>query len=348
MITNKFQRDPGISEGTGPSLADLTDPNYVAPVPPADPVNDSPTTDSTDPTDEKDNDNVEIDDDNVEVDDEAISFWETVSGITGNTYDIDYGETDPISPEGVAIRESFVAETASRNFEDHLKNTHPKGYAYLLHLEAGGSDEEFFKQSTPTLPERKSFETDITAQSYTVLNDLINRGVDEEIAQAQVDKYIKDNTITERAITIYSAYEEAQRNQLKNIEAYNKQQQDLYNQNVNTLLSKIDATLQSDNLKYIVPEKKQQDFKKFVQDNIRYSEGNFYVTQQIEDAKMGPLMEQLLFQFNGGNLNGLIEKKARTLTTQRLKTAVSKDRQVQNNKGEGVNSKPGFIPLGEL
>lgn len=375
MYKPRIFREPNIEGGTGqPTLADLTDPNYTPPEPtsssdePPAPIEGLNLDGSIQEGYEKDADgnivkSVEhplegepdanpeedepVENDNPE-DDNPEEFWNTVESITGEKYDIDYGDVDPISPEGVALRESHVKQKAALDFESYLKSKYPKGFAYILHLDSGGNDETFFnKEYSPTLPLRSDFESNTDLQMSTVLNDLISKDVDPEIAKITVDKYVKDNVLKEKALKVYEKYEEQQTKQLKELEEFNTRQQKEFQTSVDNLLSTIDKSI-TESMNIIVPEKKRQEFKSFVQDKIKYSDNKFYITQEIEQGKMGTLLEQLLFQFNGGNLDGLIQRKAKTVATQRLRTSVNKDKQAQNSVGQHPTNERKFIPLGEL
>lgn len=278
--------------------------------------------------------------------DEANQFYEAVSAITGETYEIDYGGVDPISPEGVAIRDKVVGEKYIKNFDEHLKTTYPKAYAYFLHLQAGGQDKDFFEQSTPTLPVRADFEVDTDQQASAVLNDLMAKGVDADVAQATVDKYIKENTLKEKALKIYDTYQSAQQKQLADIDAFNKKQQEEFNNSVSRLLTSFDTAIAND-MKLIVPEKKQAEFKKFLQDHTRYDNGKFYFAQEI-GQDLPKLLEQLYFKFNNGDIKSLVERQARSITTQRLRTAVNKDKKTQNTGADSRQTPEGFVPLGSI
>ena len=140
------------------------------------------------------------------------SFWKEVEQITGESIQIDYGGTDPLSPAGVALREMKIRGDAALKFEQYLKQTDPRGYAYLLHREAGGSDEEFFAKKSFVLSDREEFENSIEQQSSLLKHSLTEKGVPEEVAQATIDKYIKDNVLKEKALEYYELKLEEDKN----------------------------------------------------------------------------------------------------------------------------------------
>jgi hypothetical protein len=100
-------------------------------------------------------------------------------------------------------------------------------------------------------------------------------------------------------------------------------------------------------MKLIVPEKKQVEFKKFLQEHTRYDNGKFYFAQEI-GQDLPKLVEQMLFKFNNGDLKSLVERQARTITTQRLRTSVNKDKKIQNGERATTKNPTGFIPLSDI
>jgi len=277
---------------------------------------------------------------------EAAAFYAAVESISGENYEVEYGDADPISPEGIALRDRVVKQRGAEEFEKHLKSSFPKGYAYFLHLQSGGDDETFFSKATPTLPGRTDFESDTEAQSRMVLNSLISKGVDPDIAQASVDKYIKDNTLTTKALGLYDAIATDQLKQVEELDKFNKQQQEAFNASVSNLLSSYDKAIKSE-MSLIVPENKQQEFMKFLQDRTRWDNGKFYFTQEI-NQDLPKLVEQMYYAFVKGDLKTLVERKAKAITTQRLRIAVEKDKAAQQKAGNGTPASQKFVPLSEI
>ena len=64
---------------------------------------------------------------------------------SGVELEVDYGDLDPLSPEGVAKRETALAETAIESQMDYLEKNYPRAYKVLQHEANGGSVEDLFK-----------------------------------------------------------------------------------------------------------------------------------------------------------------------------------------------------------
>lgn len=278
------------------------------------------------------------------------SFWKEVEQITGESIQIDYGGTDPLSPAGVALREMKIREDAALKFEQYLKQTDPRGYAYLLHREAGGSDEEFFAKKSFVLSDREEFENSIEQQSSLLKHSLTEKGVPEEVAQATIDKYIKDNVLKEKALEYYELKLEEDKKQVEQLEKLQEQEQLKFKTAVTNLTRSLEDTISSTDMKFIIPEASKAAFQEFMKSNIRHENGKFYIVNEIGNdyRNVKELVEAQYFQFVKGDLKKLVERKAKTLAVQRLKANVKRAAGATvKGSGESTN-KSEYIPLGEI
>lgn len=286
-----------------------------------------------------------------EIDDseEATSFYEAVHAITGRPIEVDYGTVDPISPEGVALRERFVRDAAIEEWDKNLRENNPRAYAYFLHTESGKPDEEFFEQKSFSVPDTGKLETSTDLQSDLVKRALVAKGVPEEAAQLTVESYIKANTLKEKALAIHKEYQDADIEQLRRLEdAQNKQRQE-FDVQVKSVLDMVDNSIAGGNLRFVVPEAKQPEFATFVKERIQYNQdGNFYFTQVITPKDIKGQLESLFVQFNGGSLKDIVEKQATKLVAQRLRSTVQKDKATQTSGSEQTQSDNKYIPLGDI
>lgn len=279
----------------------------------------------------------------------AKQFYDAVHALTGRPVEVDYGDVDPISPEGVALREKIVRESAIEEWDERLRQNNPRAYAYFLHTEAGKPDEEFFAEKSVNLPDREKLETSTDVQANIVKQALILKGVPEMAAQMTVDAYIKDNILKDKALEIQAEYEKAQADQLKNLEEIQRRQNEEFNSQVKSVLGMIDTSVTANSLRYVIPEAKQQDFLNFVKSKVQYGQdGNFYFTQPISQKELNTVLESMYIQYSGGNLKNIVEREATKLATNRLRATVNKDKANQTSSTDSKQSKQSFIPLGEL
>ncbi len=273
-------------------------------------------------------------------------FYKQVSQITGENVEVDFGETDPLSPEGVALRDKAIRQDAVQKFEDYLKTTDPRAYAYMLHREAGGNDDDFFAQKTFVLPNRDEFELSIDAQTDILKRDLLGKGVPLDIVDASIAKYIKDNTLSEKAGAAYDTMWKAQEQQMQQIEQAQMEQRQQLESRIASVTNMISKGITEGALNFIIPESKKVAFNDYIKQNLRYDSGKFYVVNEVKDD-VKELLESQYFQFVKGDLSALIKKEAKTQTTQRLRTVVNK---ANNNslKSDAHNISKDYVPLGHL
>lgn len=361
----RLYREPNPSSGGGdplpPSLADIDnqDPTPTPPAePPAEPVEgldadgnvlegyeqleDGTVQKIEEPADDQD-DLDEPEDEGSGID--PTEFWKTVENMTGKPVEVEYGDIDPLSPEGVAMRESAVRDSAVKDFDEYIKDQYPRAYAYFLHVQGGGSDEEFFSEPSQGLVDRDTFESDPDIQANWILNDFYRKGIPEEVAQATVDSYIKNNQLRDRALKIYNEQEALDRQRLAQMEEQSRQSRDQFQRSIQDLNSTLDKTIKSE-MKVIVPESKQADFKKYVMDKVQHDGQKFFFVQEV-GQDINTALDALYLQYVKGDLKSIVEKRAQSKAVQRLGQRVKSDRSKSSGSGDDSSSK-GYVTLGEI
>lgn len=369
MKFNRIYRDAGAASSGGaaplPSLADLDDPNFK----PATSA-DTPTEvegldadgnllegyikqedgtivkvpESTDSAAAEETE--EEEEENTEVTPEA--FYEAVTAQTGIEVPVDFGDIDPLSPEGVAIRDLELVKQTRNNFEEELKTQYPRAYAFFLHNKEGGNDEDFFKAPAPAVLAREVFEEDPDAQEAWVRRDLLSKGLSQTIVDLQVKEYITQGKLKENALKVYDVTLEADRRRLEDIQQREAARQRTFDSSVQTLTKEVDSTIKA-GMKSLVPETKQQEFANFVMQHIQHDgENNFFAILPISKEEMATTMDSLYLQYLKGDLSKLVAKEAKKETTQRLKLRIERDTAKRKTSAEENSSSKTFIPLSEI
>lgn len=274
-------------------------------------------------------------------------FFEAVDQLTGEPVAVEYGEVDPLSPEGVAIRDKAIRKDEVVKFENHLKAQDPRAYAYFLHRSEGGDDESFFAQKTVSLPDEEFFKNSVESQSKLYKQSLIDRGVDEDIADSAVAKAIKDNTLTEKSTRAYNDIRTSQEQQLKQMEAEAQKEREVFQKECDLVLDNLNGTIDSGSMKFIVPDAKKPEFKEFVRNSLRHEDNKFYAVTEIGSNPKN-VLESLYFQYIKGDLSALIEKRAETKTVQRLKLGVQKARSGSPKSSNSSKLPGGYVPFGDI
>lgn len=291
-----------------------------------------------------------VDDGDADDSDDPLAFWEDVNKRTGIPVKVEYPEgIDPISPEGVVLRETVVRDQAVAMWEDSLKERYPRAYAYMMHHMEGGSDAEFLNNERGvSLPDRVTVEGSIELQTNLYKNDLLNKGVDPDIVEAQLANTIKKNQLGEKALGIYDGILKDQQAELSRIEVRNKQAAEQFDKIVKTVSTKVEQSLP--NLGFVVPEARKTDFLKYVDDHMQYDRGTgkTYLVLDFDPENPKTHLEAMAFQFLGGDLNKIVQQKVTTKASQRLRQQADKTKVRQPTSQQDDTGKDTFVPLSQM
>ncbi len=312
-------------------VPDLTDPPVDPPKPtdpPADPVDPNAAPKPADPVDPANppadppvDPNAPVDPDEPIDPDEAVTFFKAVEQITGEAVVVEYPEgVDPISPQGVALRDSAIRKSTYDEYDQFLREVNPRAYAFFLHTQRGGDEAEFFSQQSPTLPDIDAFKASADMQTRMVKQDLMSKGVDEDIADATVAKYIKSNTLEDKALAVYKTNETAQVTALANAEKLIEQERQQEAQAIAGVKTLVSKSITTGELKFVIPATEHGEFQKFVEGALRMDGGEFYAVNKVSPENMKEVLEGLYFQYKKGNLSAIIQKQVAQKAVQRLRT----------------------------
>jgi hypothetical protein len=327
--------------------------NDATPIDPANPANPGEPAESIDPAEPAEGDEGDQGDDQGDdestITDEDLVVWKEVDRLRGTEIPVEYGAVHPNSAEGILLREKAIQKWTVDQWVQELATTDKRGYAYLLHRQAGGRDEDFFNKPTPTLPPYDTFKESIDLQKNLLIADYTAKGIDPEIAEVTVEKLIEKGKLFETAEKVYNSEKSAEDTRIATTKALLDKQQADYTARVTQLDQTLNSTIE-ESLSIKVPDAKKAGFTQFVRGMIQETEGadgkpQFVVVQPIEAKEMDKLLQGLYFQFVGGDLNQVIQRKAKTAYLKRIQTQVDKTKQKPNAQG---NRNPQAKTMGEI
>jgi hypothetical protein len=110
----------------------------------------------------KEEETEETEDEPTEDEVQDAEFFKAVDALHGEELTVEYGDVDPMSPEGIFKREQAIADRSIDSWEASIKEKSPRHYAYLMHGLNGGSDEDFFEKTKDlgSLPTEEELEID--------------------------------------------------------------------------------------------------------------------------------------------------------------------------------------------
>lgn len=288
---------------------------------------------TTSPADPSADDDLPADD---EGDENPLQFWDDVDKLHGEALDIKWEDhkdpegnpIDPLSPEGVLIRDKAIEARAVAKFEQHLAANDARAYAYMLHRQSGGTDEDFFSTKTIALPEYTEFSNSVDLQQKLYREDLVRKGVSEKQAQFLVDQAVKDKEIFELADKAYKAQEKEEANKLIQIQTKLEADEKEFQNSVKALTTMLSTEINtSATMKFLVPEAKKTEFYQYVSSRVQESAGKFLIVQEIEKNSLPRLLEGLYLQFVNGNLKDVVERQAKTSNVRTLRDRLNRQQQ---------------------
>jgi len=278
------------------------------------------------PKDDEDAPAGEEEEDNSDPED----FYKEVNEARGiDALEVEYGDVDPLSPAGVAIRENAVAEQAQEEFEEYLEAKYPKAYAYFAHIAAGKPEEEFFGNASDleNLPTEAELLASTEVQKEMVVKNLIAKGNSEKHANLLVKAAIEDNELEEMAKEALKERESARQAKLDDVKKANDDAQQEKTQAISKLGSVVDNIVATGKIGNIsIPEKDRKPFAEALKKSVRYDNGKFMLVSELTDESKEELFSKEYFAFKKGNLGTLVQTAAKTENAKRLKATLPKDK----------------------
>lgn len=283
--------------------------------------------------------------------DQSLEFYQVVENSTGIKLEVEYPNgVSPLTPAGVAVRETALWNTAMATLDSNLKKEFPRGYAFIQHLQSGGTEEQFFDQGRHSykLPTAEELAESADIQSQVFRQDLITKGLDADSIEALLQKAIKENKLLEKSQQAYTVMDAAQKKALADIAEAAKVAEQERIRAVTGMTGQIKETL--DNFGFSIPKGDREAFDTYIKDKLEYDEQNkiFYLVQPVDPKELKMQLSSLFYQFKKGDLNALITKRAETKAAQTLKLKLdsAKSGGIRQSGEENTQKKP--LTLGEI
>lgn len=275
-----------------------------------------------------------------------LEFFDEVNKMHGIAVPVEYGAIDPMSAQGVYLRDQALQSTAITDFEKKLEQADPRGYAYLLHRQAGGNDEDFFSMKTLSLPEYDTFKDSVDLQTRVFKSSLIAKGVPEKQAQMVVDDAVKSKEIFELADKAYKDEQASQKKYIDDMDKELKNQQDNYKRQLTQMSNVITKAISATDLSIIIPEADKPSFEKFIKDNVHFdnSTGTFLLAQRLTPDEMKGVIESAFLAFKKGDLGKMVKREAGTQVANRMRKTIEKPMITPTT----VTERKANLPLGSL
>lgn len=265
---------------------------------------------------------------------EASEFYQAVTNLHGIELEVDYGDVDPLSPEGVALREQNLAEVAIASQMEFLKENYPRAYRILEHESRGGSVEDLYKQGFVDY-EKIQLKEDDTEQQKKILHDWY---ADKGISEHKITRLLEDDEDAEGGLfkaaeDILKKRQQAQKDRETQVLDKQKQQAALQKQRDEQMRGVVSEMTSSGKIgNFQIVKADQEAFYDYALTNIKRDGQGYSLVVPITDKNIGAVLQQAYFSFKNGDLSKLVETKAKTENTRRLKLNVKPSR--KKPKGE--------------
>lgn len=258
-------------------------------------------------------------------------FFEEVEKITGREVEVDYKDVDPLSPQGVAIREQAIRKDALDAFVDEIEAKYPDAFKALQHSFAGGNVSDLFSRTTARDYSKVELKDEDTGLAKEILKEFYrSKGIKSE---TKIEKLIEIEEDSEAglvgsakdALQELKAEQEEERNTI--LDAQKKAAEDQSKKD-RLMLTAIDEVLETRKLGdfRIADRAEASEFRKFIMSSVqRASDGKYVLNTPLDTANLEKVLQYHYFQYKKGDLSKVIQKAAATENTKKLSLRLKAD-----------------------
>lgn len=282
----------------------------------------------------------------------ADEFWGRVNqlhGLDDKSIPVDYKGADPLSPEGVVIREKALMDYAGNQFDGYLRESDPRGYAYLLHRRAGGDDESFFAKPSITLPEYETFKNNVDLQKQVLTKDLQSKGLSDTQVKLIVEQSIKDNKLFDDSDKAYKTREASESKLVDDALKAAADREAAEAKVEAAMVGQIDDIINNSKTeKIVIPDAKKAEFAKAIKNSLIFDGQNFFIMKPFNKENAAEVIQSEYFGHVKGNLKELVERTAGTQAVKGLRLRAKKTEKVITAGGNDSTNHSNFVPLANL
>lgn len=270
-------------------------------------------------------------------------FYDQVEKITGQEVEVDYGGVDPLTPQGVAIREQALKTSILDGFLEEIETKFPVAYRALQHAYNGGDVADLFKTTTNRDYSKVEIGDKDTALATEIMKEYYrNSGIKNEARILRMIEADEDSDLgligeARNALEELKNQQEARTNEILQKQQNQAAEQTKRDKVMITAIEEVLDTGKISNFK--LPTKQEaSDFKKFLVQNIRrLPEGKYEFSTPIEPSNLEKILQYQYFQFKKGDLGKLIEIKATTKTAENLRLKLKSEQERSKSGSTGAS-----------
>ncbi len=267
----------------------------------------------------KDDDDDQDDDDDEPSDE---TFWTDVEKLTGRNVEVDYGDVDPESAEGAAMREEALVQSAINDHLDYLAKIYPREFRALEHAANGGQMEDLYNPAEPDYSKMEMPEKDEEFQRSFMKSYYEKKGFNATKAKRMVETDEDSDEglykAAKEALKELATGQEKERNQKM------KQQQQINEQNRRAdmqMIGTVENIVQGGKLnKFTVPVKEREQFHQFALQHMqRNPAGGYMFVTPVDPRNLETQLQEMYFAYKGGDLSKIVQREVKTEGARKLR-----------------------------
>lgn len=282
--------------------------------------------------------------DNTTDDNGDKNLYQLVDEATGLEIKVEYGDVDPLSVDGVILRETQLAKNAQAQYETAIKTKLPRAYQFMQHLVAGGKEEDFFKPENQDFKKLTVTKEDVAGQERILRTALALKGNSPDLIDVVVTNWKDTGKLFDQSKAELEALQKSQTAREQATEQTAIRARQLEEQILGSLADGLEAAVEKGFEGIVIPPAERSKFVKFFSDRIDYNNGRVVVSKVLDPKELNKELKLAYFEFKGGDLKSLAERTAKTLNTLKLKNGF---KTVIKPKTVGANGKIN-IPLSQF
>ena len=275
------------------------------------------------------------------------NFWTDVEKITGVQLEVDFGDVDPESAQGAALREQALTEHVIEKYIETLQQKFPRAYRILEHEANGGNIEDLITPTYVDYAKIELKEDNVDQQKQILLDFYKGKGFDDKKAQRMVEAdQDSEEGLFEQAKSALAEKVAAQQKEEERITKETKLKQQAREQQDQQFLSGVKQVVDTGKLGQfsILGKKDKEAFYNFVTETVqRGSEDGYVAVIPVDKTNMVETLQQLYFGFKKGKLDEFITRTAETVNVRRLKRKISTPEKV-GAAGEDKHTSENQLP----
>lgn len=260
---------------------------------------------------------------------EAESIYSDINNILGLNIEGDFEE----DVQGFSEYVKLANQQAIQTFESNLEERYPNSYQYIMYEHNGGNPADLLQKDMSL---KSNVDTDNDAVNI-IKEDLLSKGLDEDIINHSIEKYKENGDLVERANKIVEVYNNSVNQQkqdmIANQEAINRQRQEIGLKVANGIGDFINkGVFENEGRKIFIPENDKKGFNDFLMENIQIdNEGQPILVHRLDNLSD---LQYSFFRFKKGDLSNVVEQRKNTGSARSLRRQAVPDnnhQQTNNN-----------------